>query len=303
MGAIAHGNDRAGSVRYPGYACGVVGLRPTLGRVAGFNASAKEERGLFSQMTFIDGPLARSVGDARMGLAALEGWDPRDPAWTGAAAPREPKRPIPVAMVASHPDADVDPQVARAIHRAAQLLEGAGYRIEEVTPPDFREAGTMFWKLVMTEERAASAEEKASSTRAIELYGDEAVKRVRAGNKAYAGEYDLDGYVRALARRSTILRNWRVFMARYPLLLMPVSWQLPFPIDFDQGGNEAMRRTIEACLPLLSVSTLGLPGLSVPTGLADGIPTGVQLVADRFQEELCFAAGEVIQAGCPVQIP
>ena len=303
MGAIAHGNDRAGSVRYPGYACGVVGLRPTLGRVAGFNPSAKEERGLFSQMTFIDGPLARSIADVRLGLAALEGWDPRDPAWTGAALPREVKRPVPVAMVASCPDADVDPQVANAIRRAAQLLEGAGYQIEEVMPPDFREAGTMFWKLVMTEERSASENEQASSTRAIELYGDEAVKRVRAGYKAYAGEYDLNGYVQALARRSAIIRNWRVFLARYPLVLMPISWQLPFPIDYDQGGNEAMRRTIEATLPLLTVSTLGLPGLSVPTGLIEGIPTGVQLVADRFQEELCFAAGEIIQAGCPVRIP
>jgi amidase len=303
MGAIAHGNDRAGSVRYPAYACGVVGLRPTMGRVAGFNPSAKEERGLFSQMTFVDGPLGRSISDVRLGLAALEGWDARDPAWTPAAPSRSIAKPIPVAVVASHPDAEIDSNVSAAIRRAAKLLEGAGYRVEEVMPPDFREPGATFWKLVMTEERSASDAEQASSTRAIELYGDEAVKRVRAGYKACVGEYDFDGYVKALARRNAMIRNWRMFLARYPIVLMPASWQLPFPIDYDQGGNEAMRRALDATLPLLTISALGLPGLSVPTGLVDGVPTGVQLVADRFQEDMCFAAGEVIQAGCPVTIP
>ena len=126
-------------------------------------------------------------------------------------------------MVSSVPGVDVDPAIAAAIHRAAKLLEGAGYRVEEVAPPDLREAGVMFWTIIMTEERAASAEEKGSSTRAIELYGDEAVKRTRAGNKAYAGEFDFDAYIKALARRTTILRKWRFFLKRYPLVLMPVS--------------------------------------------------------------------------------
>src|SRR5262249_33983078 len=143
--------------------------------------------------------------------------------------------------------------------------------------------------------------EKGSSTRAIELYGDEAVKKVRAGNKAYAGEYDFDGYIRALARRSSILRRWRFFLKRYPLVLLPTSCMVPFPIDFDQGGNDAMRRLNEAWIPLLAISTLGLPGLAVPTGFAKGIPVGVQLVADRFQEEICFAAGEVLEARCPIK--
>jgi amidase len=141
-----------------------------------------------------------------------------------------------------------------------------------------------------------------SSTKAIELYGDEAVKRVRAGNKAYAGEYDLGGYIRALARRTTILRKWRMFLKRYPLVLTPMCWQLPWPVDYDQQGNEAMRRLNEANNPQFAISTLGLPGLAVPTGLLDDVATGVQLVADRFQEEVCFAAAEVIEAGCPVKI-
>jgi amidase len=303
MGSIAHGNDRAGSVRYPAYACGVIGLRPSLGRVPDYNPSATQERGLFTQLTFVNGPLTRSIDDARLGLAALEGYDPGDP-WAFPPGRRieDLPRPVPVAMVSSIEGVEVEPEVVSAIHQAANLLGAAGYRVEEVSPPDLREAGVMFWTLIMTEERAATAEEKGSSTRAIELYGDEAVKRVRAGNKAYAGEYNFEDYIRALARRSTILRKWRFFLKHYPLVLLPTSCMIPFPIDFDQGGNEAMRRLNEAWIPLLAISTLGLPGLAVPTAFAKGVPVGVQLVADRFQEETCFAAGEVLEAGCPIKI-
>jgi amidase len=303
MGPVAHGNDRAGSVRYPAHACGVFGLRPSLGRTSDFQPSAVEERGLFTQLTLVHGTLTRSIDDLRLSLAALERYDPRDPWAFPASAAKPPRRPISVAMVSTLPGITADPAITTAVRSACKLLEGAGYRVEEVVPPDYVEAATMFWKLLMTEERAASANEAGSSTRAIELYGDETVKRVRAGNKAYAGEYDFDGYVRALARRTTILRKWRVFLARYPLIVTPVSWVLPFPVDYDQGGNDAMRHTIETCHPLLAVSTLGLASIAVPAGRAEGVPIGVQLVADRFHEEVCFAAGEIIEAGCPFEFP
>jgi Asp-tRNA(Asn)/Glu-tRNA(Gln) amidotransferase A subunit family amidase len=78
---------------------------------------------------------------------------------------RRAHQPIRVAMVAGDPGADVDPALSEAIRCAATLLEKAGYGVEEVTPPDFGEAGVMFWKVVMTEERGASQEETASSTR------------------------------------------------------------------------------------------------------------------------------------------
>jgi len=106
---------------------------------------------------------------------------------------------------------------------------------------------------------------------------------------------DFAGYVRALARRGTILREWQLFFERFPLLLMPVSYQRPFPIDFDQRGDRAVAEMLSAHQPMLAVSTLGLPGLAVPTGLAGNVPTGVQLVAGRFQEDLCLTAGAMIE--------
>jgi amidase len=120
---------------------------------------------------------------------------------------------------------------------------------------------------------------------------------------AYAAELDFEGYVKAFARRAAILREWMLQFERYPLLLMPVSWERPFPVDFDQQGDDAVRRMLTAHHPMLAVSTLGLPGLSIPTGFADGVPIGVQLVAGRFQEELCLMAGAVIEAQHSVVTP
>src|SRR3954471_4264850 len=92
IGHIAHGTDIAGSIRYPAYACGVHGLRPTLGRVAAFNASLPE-RTIGPQISAVSGPLARTVDDLRIALAAMSTQDLRDPWWVpapleGAATPK-----------------------------------------------------------------------------------------------------------------------------------------------------------------------------------------------------------------------
>ena len=124
-------------------------------------------------------------------------------------------------MFATSPDADVDPAVTAAVRQAGQWLEEAGYRVEEAVPPNFTEAAGLFWPLLMAEERAASAEEKSASSKGIEQFGDDAVRRARASTRVYAGELDYESYIKALARRSTILRQWFLFFERYPVLLMP----------------------------------------------------------------------------------
>ena len=93
IGHIAHGTDIAGSIRYPAYACGVHGLRPTVGRIAAFNASLPE-RPIGPQISAVSGPLARTIGDLRIALAAMSGKDARDPWWVPAPlqGPAMPKR-------------------------------------------------------------------------------------------------------------------------------------------------------------------------------------------------------------------
>ena len=304
IGPLAHGNDRAGSVRYPAYSCGVLGLRPSIGRIAEFSPDNTEERGITSQLAHIHGPLGRSVGDLRLALAAMSQRDHRDPWWLPAC--HDPRKRTPrcrVAVFATMPDRDIDPAVSAAIRQAGKWLQDAGYQVEEAVPPRFAEAAHLFWDLVMTEERAASAQERAASTRAIEMFGDEAVKRNRRGTLAYSKPFDFEGYIQGLARRSTILREWLRFLETFPLLIMPVSWKRPFPIDYDQLGDEAVRLTHLALQPSIAISLLGLPGLAVPIALDEGIPIGVQLVAGRYQDETCLSAGEVIEERVSISMP
>src|SRR5204863_6281537 len=87
---LAHGNDLGGSVRYPAYCCGVAGIRPTLGRLAAYNATVTEERPVGMQLMSVQGPLARRVADVRLGLAAMSARDPRDPWWAPAPLVGEP---------------------------------------------------------------------------------------------------------------------------------------------------------------------------------------------------------------------
>jgi amidase len=304
IGAIGHGNDRAGSIRYPAFACGVYGFRPSPGRIPEYNPSAKEERNLISQLTNTQGPLTRSVADAKLAFQAMSARDNRDPWWLppfeSAKAAAGSCR---VALFTTMPEGKADPVIVEAIRNVGKWLEGAGYAVEEAAPPRFAEAAHLFWDLLMSEELAASENEMAASTKGIELYGDEAVKRNRRGTLAYSNVFSYHEYMRALARRTTILREWLAFLGRFPVVVMPVSAQLPFPIDLDQAGDEVVRETHVALQSSIAVSLMGLPALAAPVSVHRGVPVGVQIIADRFEEARCFAVGEIIERQSTIRTP
>ncbi|WP_447778673.1 amidase family protein [Variovorax boronicumulans] len=290
IGAIAHGNDQGGSIRYPAYACGVYGLRPSFGRVPAFNPSGGSERPMVVQLTSVQGPLARSVRDLRLAFAAMAQRDVRDPWW--APAPLESAASsshVSVALCTELPGYACDPEVADALQRAARRLESAGYRVESAQPPRLREAADLWLSLTMADSRLLVEE-------ALMRDGDDTIRQAYRAMDAHAPQFDTASYMRALAARTGLMREWALFLQRHPLLLMPVSWRHPFPVDADQHGSAAMREILDAQSPLLSTAILGLPGLSVPMGLRRGLPTGVQLVSDRFREDLCLAAAEVLEA-------
>src|SRR5947209_14722854 len=146
IGHIAHGTDIAGSIRYPAYACGVHGLRPTVGRIAAFNASLPE-RPIGPQISAVSGPLARTIGDLRIALAATSGYDLRDPWWVPAPleGPARPKR----AALCLRPDGlETVAEVKAAVADAGKRLERAGWTLEEIeTTPPLREAADLQTKL------------------------------------------------------------------------------------------------------------------------------------------------------------
>jgi amidase len=286
IGHIAHGTDIAGSIRYPAYACGVHGLRPTMGRIAAFNA-ALPERPIGPQISAVSGPLARTIGDIRIALAAMSAKDYRDPWWVPAPleGPAMPKR---VAMCLNPDGLDPVPEVKAAVADAGKRLARAGWIVEEIanTPP-LREAADLQTKLWLGDGYEAQLE-------AAEREGDPGALACLRGNRAKVHPFDLS---KALTRRATLTREWLAFFEKYAVLLMPVSGELPFPDQLDRKDEASFARVWHAQLPQIAIPFMGLPGLTVSTGLVGRVPVGVQLVSGRYREDLCLAAGEAIEAG------
>jgi amidase len=294
VGSIAHGNDLGGSIRYPAYAAGVAGLRPSFGRVPAFNGTAAEERPITLQMMSVQGPLARTVGDLRLALAAMAGPDPRDP-WH-CPVPLDlppPPRPWRIAFATL----GASPPVEAALHQAAGWLAEAGCVVEEVALPRFDEAAALWRGLLMTETERAMRP-------AIEAHGDAAIRAAYGGWAANVPPLGPGAFAAALAQRTAIARDWSVFLSAYAAALLPVSLEPPFPQDLDLEGAGAGARILAAQAPLHVFNLLGLPGLAVPTRVAhEGIPLGVQLVAARFREDIALALGEAIELRAGVTGP
>jgi amidase len=294
IGHIAHGTDIAGSIRYPAYACGVHGLRPTPGRVAAFNASLPE-RSIGPQISAVSGPLARTIGDLRIALAAMSGRDLRDPWWVPAPlqGPVMEKR----AALCFRPDGlETVNEVKAAVADAGKRLERAGWAVEEIETPPLREAADLQTKLWICDGYEAQLE-------AAEREGDPGALACLRGNRARFTPFDAAAFSKALTRRATLMREWLSLFTHYSVILMPVSAELPFPDDLDLRDDASFARVWRAQLTQIAIPFLGLPGLTVSTGLVGRIPVGVQVVSDRYREDLCLLAGEAIEAGGTPPMP
>ena len=293
IGHLAHGTDIAGSIRYPAYACGVHGLRPSLGRVAAYNA-ALPERSIGGQLTAVSGPLGRTIADVRLGLAVLAAPDPRDPWWVPAplVGPDVPRR----AALCVNPDGmDTEPAVVKALQEAARRLTEAGWTVDTLDAvPPMQEAANLQVRMWMADGYDAMLA-------AAEKEGDQGALVALRGQRDKAAEANLNNFSAVLTRRATLTRMWEMFLADYPILLLPVSAELPFPDKLDLQGDAAYARVWRAQMTQIGVPFMGLPGLSVAMGQAMSSvgqsPVGVQFVAGRYREDLCLAAGEIIEAG------
>ena len=289
IGHIAHGTDIAGSIRYPAYACGVHGLRPTVGRIAAFNASLPE-RPIGPQISAVSGPLARTIGDLRIALAAMSAYDVRDPWWVPAPleGPASPKR----AALCLEPDGlKTASEVKAAVADAGKRLERAGWTVEEIaTTPPLREAADLQTKLWLGDGYEAQLA-------AAEREGDPGALACLRGNREKVFPFDAAAFSRALTRRATLAREWSQFLATYSVLVIPVSAELPFPDGLDMRDGASFARVWQAQLTQIAIPFMGLPGLTVSTGTVGRIPVGVQVVSGRYREDLCLLAGEAIEAG------
>ena len=288
IGAIGHGTDIAGSIRYPAYACGIHGLRPTLGRIPAANFSTPD-RMIGAQLMAVSGPIARTVSDLRLGLEAMSAEDLRDPWWVPVPLelPSLPKR---AALTVAPEGLVVDAEVEKALRDAARRLEDAGWELTETTCPPLREAAQRNLSLWLADIRRAGRD-------VIAKEDDPDANFVFAQLEALAGEPDLNAIMDILQARAALTRQWQVFLNDYPVLICPASAELPFPDLLDVESPDAFRRIAEAQLTMIAIPFMGLPGLTVSTGMAGDTPVGVQLVAGRYREDVLLDAGETIERG------
>lgn len=291
IGTIAHGNDIGGSIRWPAYCNGVVGLRPSYGRIARNNDTAPGGRPMSAQLMSVDGPLGRTVRDVRLGFEVMAArGDPRDPRWAPVPlrlAP--PRRPLRVALVTRTAGPQVAPACIEAVRTAGRRLEAAGYSVEEISPPELETVSALWHAIGVTEQRAMLGPK-------LEQSGDPGIATFLNHWWSLHPGRDHAGYMQAFVERDALLQHWLRFLEQYPIVVMPASTEPPVPAGIDVQGREGAKRMLDAIWFQLTLPVLGLPGLAVPIGSADGLPMGVQLAASRWREDLLFDAGEVIEA-------
>jgi amidase len=216
--------------------------------------------------------------------------DPRDPWWVPAPLEGPPvERPIRVALTVDPGKQGVHPDVAAAVRAAGRALARAGYAVEEAEPPDVAGAARCWAALVINEMRHVTLPY-------IRQHGGADLNRCVDFMFAVTPDVDLDAYLRALAERTRHVRDWMLFLERYPLVVGPVSSEPPFVVGFDTTSAARTAEVLRAQRLLVADNLLGLPAAAVPTGAAGGVPLGVQVIGPRYREDLCLDAAEAIEA-------
>lgn len=305
----ALGSDTGGSIRQPAALCGIVGLKPTYGRVSRY--------GLIAFASSLDqiGPMTRTVEDAAIVLEAVAGHDPRDS--TSAPLPVEPyaerlqceMRGRRIGVPREYFVHGVDPQVRARVDAALAELRRLGAEIEEVSLPHTEYALAAYY-LVATAEassnlarydgmrfgyRAPNAGglfETYARTRA-EGFGAEVKRRIMLGTYALSAGYYDAYYLKAQKVRTLIRQDFARALERCELLATPTSPTTAFRL------GERTRNPLQMYLSdifTLAANLAGLPALSVPCGFDDdGLPVGLQFIAPPFQEGRLLAAAHVYE--------
>jgi amidase len=181
------------------------------------------------------------------------------------------------------------PVVAEALAKAARALEDAGYEVAPITPPSLAESRDLAMRLLLTDIQHQMLP-------MVDRMGSEQIKwYFRAMFEIASPCKDIGEYLQALMARTSLLRKWLLLLDEYPVVLAPQQLGPLMKVDEDMESVEKLRELWLGFAPSITVNLLGLPSLLVPTGLGNNLPMGVQLIAGRFREDLCLAAGEAVE--------
>ena len=300
---IALGSDTGGSIRQPASFCGVVGLKPTYGRVSRY--------GLVAFASSLDqiGPIARTVSDCALALQVIAGHDPRD----ATSVPL----PVPNYLDALVPDLKgirlgkpveyfgegIDPQVRECVERAIEVMVGLGAECEEVSLPHTEYALPVYYIIAPSECSSNLArydgvkygfrtEDDVDMITMMERtrdqgFGAEVKRRIMLGTYALSAGYYDAYYLKAQKVRTLIKRDFDRVWEKVDVLVTPTSPTVAFEFGARTADPLQMYAADVCTIP---VNLAGLPGISVPCGFVDGLPVGLQIIGKAFDEETILRA-------------
>lgn len=294
---LAFGSDTGGSIRQPAAFCGVVGLKPTYGRVSRF--------GLVAFASSLDqiGPLARSVRDAALLLQVVAGRDPADSTSADVAVPPYPDmltgglRGMRLGIVREFLGDGIDPGVASAVREAVGIYRDLGAVCEEVSLPSAPYALPAYYLIAPAEAssnlaRYAGVHYGYRTPDAVDLYtmyartrregfGAEVKRRIMLGTYALSAGYYDAFYLRAQRVRTLIRRDFEAAFARFDALIGPVTPTPAFRLGEKIDDPLQMYLSDVYTVP---VNLAGIPGVSIPCGFSGGLPVGLQIIGRPFDE-------------------
>lgn len=284
LGAL--GTDTGGSIRIPAALCGMIGLKPTFGRVS--------TRGVLPLSWNLDhvGPIAATVTDAAILLQVIAGYDALDPACVdvpvGDYLPRinEGVRGWRVAQLLVD---DCDSGVLDAVNNAARVFAELGAKLTQIDVPELSQTANANTVMLLAD---AAAFHRQRLTEHPEWFGADVRQRLEAGRALAATEYSL-----ARRTQTELKRYFERFFADYDLLILPTTASVAVPIEKLKSAQYAPRLT-RFTAPF---NLLGIPALSLPCGAVDGLPVGLQIVGPAWAEDRVLCAGRAFERANEVE--
>jgi aspartyl-tRNA(Asn)/glutamyl-tRNA(Gln) amidotransferase subunit A len=303
----ALGSDTGGSIKQPAALCGIVGLRPTYGTVSRYGIVA------FASSLDQVGPTTKTVRDCALLYRVIAGNDPCDTTTVDVPPVEIPEREdlkgIRIGVPREMNDVEgIEAGVNAAVRAAIELAESLGADVDECTLPRSVEYGMPCYYLVAPAEASSNLarydgvryghRSKGNDFRELvmntrhDALGDEPKRRIMIGTYALSAGYYEAYYGKAQQVRTVIKREHDVLFERYDLIVSPTSPTVAFELGAKTQDPVAMYLsdvfTIPSCLA-------GLPGLSIPCGLSDRLPVGLQLIGPQFAENTLFGVGHALE--------
>jgi aspartyl-tRNA(Asn)/glutamyl-tRNA(Gln) amidotransferase subunit A len=296
---LALGTDTGGSIRQPAGLCGVVGMKPSYGRVSRYGVVA------FASSLDQVGPLAHTVADAALLLEVIAGHDRRDSTSVDQPVPaysrsvEQPVQPLTVGVPKEYFGEALDPEVAAAVRSAIKVYEGLGARVEEVSLPHSPFALATYY-LVATAEASSNlarydgvhyGHRSADHKGLIDMYsrsrgegfGAEVKRRIMLGTYALSSGYKDAYYLKALKVRRLIRDDFDRAFTRCDVVMGPTAPTAAFKIG--ERSDDPLQMYLSD-IYTITCNLAGLPGASIPCGFTKmALPVGLQIIAAPFQEE------------------